>query len=365
MKFRFAVWIVLFLMAKGARASSEPGKVNCPSISWVRSALAYPISKNAFAHVKPGDPARRLLVSAKLWPRQCRGNEISWYLILRARELLGCDPRRTLALAEEAYRAAPRSVWVATIRARLRGSLSSAEDAAALDPNHFSAQLALISALLNEGQTERAAKALRKLNSQRIPGSRGLSARLSLAKDDARGALKEASAEGPVGLGGDVILPEATAGLDWPWIDPQVAALASAKLGRAKEAAQRLSGIPAGTLPELRAEVASHTKAAEQLMAAMARTVENAREEDEVRNEMAVSLARLRVIAGQPDLATALVSTNPRRLERVCIGLSELLWTAGLDKSKGAVVVDRLRAMCTPEALNAQPLTEPAECSID
>jgi hypothetical protein len=80
---------------------------------------------------------------------------------------------------------------------------------------------------------------------------------------------------------------------------------------------------------------------------------------------MAVSLARLRVIAGQPDLATALVSTNPRRLERFCIGLSELLWTAGLDKSKGAVVVDRLRAMCTPEALNAQPLTEPAECSID
>jgi tetratricopeptide (TPR) repeat protein len=364
MKFRFAVWMVLLLMAQGALASADLEKVNCPSISWARSALAYPISKNAFAHVKPGDPARKLLINAKLWPRQCPGDDISWYLILRARELLGCDPRRTLALAEEAYRAAPRSVWVATIRARLRGSLSSAEEAAALDPDHFSAQLALIWALLNEGQTERAAKVLRKLKSLRVPGSRGLSARLYLAKDDARGALKEAAAEGPVGSGGDIILPEATAGLDWPWIDPQVAALASAKLGRAKEAAQWLSGIPAGTLPELRAEVTSHTKTAEQLMDAMARTVENVREEDVVRDAMAVSLARLRVIAGQSVLATALVSTNPRRLERFCTSLSELLWTAGLDKSKDAVV-DRLRATCTPEAPNAQPLTEPAECRVD
>ena len=102
---------------------------------------------------------------------------------------------------------------------------------------------------------DRAAKALRKLKQSRTPGASGLSARLSLAKGDARAALKEAVAESPIGLGGDIILPEATAGLDWPWIDAQIAALANAKLGQARKAAQRLSGIPAGTLPESRAEV--------------------------------------------------------------------------------------------------------------
>ena len=61
----------------------------------------------------------------------------------------------------------------------------------------------------------------------------------------------------------------------------------------------------------------------------MAQTVDNAREEDVVRDEMAVSLARLRVIAGQPDLARVLVSANAKRSESFCTGLSELFWTAG------------------------------------
>ncbi len=357
MSWKVFTWAVLALLSRDTLASPE--KAFCPTITWAHSALAYPISKNAFAHVKPGDPARALLIKAKGWLQQCPSNDVAWYLILRARELLGCDPRQTLALAEQAHRALLRSVWAATIRARLLGSAAAAEEALAIDPDHVSAQLALASALLNEGQMDRAAKALRKLKQSRTPGASGLSARLSLAKGDARAALKEAVAESPIGLGGDIILPEATAGLDWPWIDAQIAALANAKLGQARKAAQRLSGIPAGTLPELRAEVARHTKVAEQVMDAMAQTVDNAREEDVVRDEMAVSLARLRVIAGQPDLARVLVSANAKRLESFCTGLSELFWTAGLEKG---TAFDELQNMCRINGPNAQPLTEPVEC---
>ena len=190
---------------------------------------------------------------------------------------------------------------------------------------------------------------------------KAMRARIYLLRHDVNRALREATSR-PLAIPElDMFMTEPTSGLDWPWLAPQVAALANAKLGRAEEGAHWLSGIPAGTLPELRAEVAGHSKAAEQLMDAMTRKVDNAREEGVVRDAMAVSLARLRVIAGQQDLAIALVNANAKRLEAFCVGLSELLWTAGLDQSKDAVV-DRLRATCTPKTPNARPVTEPVEC---
>ena len=96
---------------------------------------AYPISKNAFAHVKPGDPARALLIKAKGWLQQCPSNDVAWYLILRARELLGCDPRQTFALAKQAHRALLRSVWARPF-ARACSVPQRQPGALAIDPDH-------------------------------------------------------------------------------------------------------------------------------------------------------------------------------------------------------------------------------------
>jgi hypothetical protein len=275
--------------------------------------------------------------------------------------LLDCDPRGTLALAEQAHLAVPKSVWVATVRARLLGTVAAAEEAIALDPNHVPAQLALASALLNEKQVDRASVVLRRIGPDQDFESRGLKGRVHLLKNDARRALTEVTAEGE---GVDILRIEPTAGLDWPWIDFQVRALASAQLGKAKEAARWLAGFPAGSLKELREALEQHTKAAENLMKAMALLLEDSRDKGLPCDATAVTLARLRVLAGQTDLAVALVSANPDRLSAFCSGLSALLWTLGPAQSQSTASTDQLRAMCAPKSPNASPVTEPKECSI-
>jgi hypothetical protein len=255
-------------------------------------------------------------------------------------------------------------VWIATVRARLLGTVVAAEEAVALAPNHVPAQLALASALLNEKQVSKADTVVRRISRDQAFEARGLKGRVRLLKKDARRAMTEATAGNMVGLGADILGIEPTAGLDWPWIDIQVRALASAQLGKTKEAARWLAGFPAGTLKELRESVAQHAKAAEQLMNAMALLIEESDDKSVPRDAMAVSLARLRVIAGQIDLAVALVSANPERLTTFCTGLSELLWTLETTQSRPTVGADQLRAVCTPNNPHATPITESAECTI-
>jgi hypothetical protein len=263
----------------------------------------------------------------------------------------------------------PNSPWIATVRARLLGTVEAAEQANAFAFDDIPAQLALASALLNENRLELAAKVLRRFNSRDYPEAAALNARMYLLKNDAKRAVTEAMIGKPVAPDLDsfqvsVRRTEPTSGLDWPWIDAQVEALAKAQLGKADEGARRLGGIPVGTLKELREAVAQNTKAAEQLMNAMSRLIEDTRDKGVPRDEMAVSLARLRVIADQTDLAAALVSASPKRLTPFCTGLSSLLWTLGSIQSRPTAHADRLRAMCTPKSPNATPVTEPMECSI-
>jgi hypothetical protein len=362
MRGRLAVGtITLVLAVQGANVSVTAEEKVCLSIDWARSSLSFPLDNNAYYRVGLGGPARELLSEAKEWPKRCPTSDGSWYAILRARELLRCDPLRTLELVEQAHRLVPGSVWIATVRARLLSTVAAAEEAVALDPKHLPAQLALASALLNEKQADRAAKVLRHISAAKLPEAKDLKARMYLLKNNARRAAIEAMAGKPVGVGADIIRIEPTAGLDWPWIDVQVEALTSAELGKEREGVQSLGDVPVGTLKELREAAAAHSKAAERLMKAMARISEDSHEQDVVRDDMAVSLARLRVFAGQTDLAAALVGANSARLTAFCTGLSELLWTLG--PSQSASAAGQLRALCKSKNLNTTLLTEPIECS--
>lgn len=326
-----------------------------------RFSLAFPVAKDASARLRPGERARQALVRDMGLIETCAASEGNWYAILRARELLGCDPRRTLELAAQAQRAVPKSVWIATVRARLLGTVAAAEAALALDPGHVPAQLALAAALLNDKQTHRAAALLRTLPSDEPSEAAGLKGRVRLLANDPRRAATEATRENGVGAGGDALRIEPTAGLDWPWTAVQVRALASAQLGKAREAARWLVGVPVGTLGELREALEQHTKAAQQLMNAMALLIEDSRDLGVPRDAAAVALARLRVLAGQPDAAAALVSASPQRMSAFCTGLSVLLWSLGPGEPR--TQAEQLRALCTPKTPNAAPVTEPMACS--
>lgn len=365
MKTWLVVWGPMLVLTARTAFAEPPTKTEaCPTVTWARGDLTYPfpLAEQTVFHVKAGDPARKLLREAGDWPKRCASSEGSWYGILRARELLGCDPRRTLDLAEQASRNVGGSVWIATVRARLLGTVTAAEQAVALDPDHIPAQFALASALLDQGKLDWASKVLRKINVAKAPEVRALKARLYLLKNNARSALAEAKAGPSLGLDGDFLRVEPTSGLDWPWTREQVVALACARLGKASEAAKWLGMGPMGTLPELRGAVANHTKAGEQLMAAMERIVDNPREQDLVRDNTAVSLARLRVLADQPGSAILLVGANPKRRERFCAALAELLWTGGGDKG---AAFDELHDMCRIDGPNARPIIEPVECGLD
>ena len=366
MKTKLAILGVTFVLAaQGALASAVAEEESCLSINSAQRSLTFPWGiKEADILVGYGSPARKLLIKAKDWPKYCSSSEGSWYAILRARELLRCDPRRTLELAEQADRLVPRSPWIDTVRARLLGTVDAAERAEGHDRHHIPARLALASALLNEKKVNRAAEILRDIDSRKFPEAAELKGRLYLLKNDPKRALTEAMVGKPVAPDGDYFRVveygnEPTAGLDWPWIDAQVRSLAGAQLGKAREAARWLAAFPVGTLKELREALAQHTKAAEQLMSAMAMLIEDTRDKGLPRDSTAVTLARLRVLAGQTDQAVALVSSTPDRLTEFCTGLSEFLWILDLDKPQPASTHEQLRALC-----KGMPRTEPAECSL-
>jgi hypothetical protein len=122
MKGRLCV-AVLCLIA-GTRALAED--FACPDLDSARFSFAFPIAKNASTQFRPGDPARKSLMRAAARLKECATSEGNWYSILRARELLRCDPRGTLDLVDKARRLLPKSVAIATIRARVLGTSAAA-----------------------------------------------------------------------------------------------------------------------------------------------------------------------------------------------------------------------------------------------
>jgi hypothetical protein len=344
-------------MVSGALAQNA-GTV-CPTIDDARSALAFPVSKDAAMRFRPGDPARKVLARDQAQLKQCATSEGAWYAILRARELLGCDPRRTLDMVEQAQRLVPKSVSIATLRARLLSTATAAKEALALDPRYLPAQLALASALLDEGRLGEASAVLRKIDR---PEAKGLKARVRLAHREYRGALSELGQGGAYVLGGDIFLLEPNAGLRWPWNDDQVQALAQADLGKADYGARILFSDHVGTLPELRTAVAQRTKAAQRLMTAMGRLIDEARDVPESSAEMAVALARLRFVAGQIDEAVGLITVSPATRALFCATLPEFTWVLSAGGTQPVAESDRLQSVCSPDISQMKLPTEPPEC---
>jgi hypothetical protein len=321
--------------------------------------LAFSVSKDAAMRFRPGDPARKVLARDQTQLKQCATSEGAWYAILRARELLGCDPRRTLEMVDQAQRLVPKSVWIATLRARVLGTTNAAKEALALDPAYLPAQLALASALLDEGKLREASAVLRKID---YPEAKGLKARVRLDRREYRGALSELGQGGAYVLGGDIFLLEPNAGLRWPWNDDQVLGLAQAELGRADVGARILLSDHVGTLPELRTAVAQRTKSAQRLMTAMGRLIGESHDEPETSAEMVVALARLRFVAGQIDEAVRLITVSSTTRARFCATLPELIWVLSASGTRPVPQSDGLQSVCSPEISNMKLPTEPPEC---
>jgi hypothetical protein len=359
--------ITILLTGHGvASADSERLKdtTPCQTLDGARHSLAFPASKDASARYRPGDPARRTLPAAVRELRKCPTSEGTWYEILRARELLGCDPRRTLEFAERARQALPRSAAIATVRARLLGTLPAAKEAVALAPRYLPAELARVSALLDDGRIEEASAALNSSTLARTAEASGLRARLRLSRRDYRGALAELRRGGRPISGTDGILSEPTAGLHWPWNDGQVHALAEAEVGDANVGALQLTGTHVGTLPELRTAVAQSTKGAQRLMAAMARLLADKQQAPEAVVAMAVALARLKFIAGQVDAAASLIAATPQRTAHFCATLPEFTWLMSAGGTRPVPPLDKLQSLCTSRNSKEKALSEPSECDL-
>jgi hypothetical protein len=359
--------IAMVLAGHGA-ASADSERLEdiplCLTLDNAKYWLAFPVSKSASARYRPGDPARKELAQALRKLKTCATSEGDWYIILHARELLGCDPRRTLELAERARQALPKSVAIATVRARLLGTLSAAKEAVALDPGYVPAELALASALLDDGQIKEASAALSSGVLARSSEASGLRARLRLGRNDYRGALDELERGGRPVLGSDGVLSEPTAGLHWPWTNRQVEALAEAEVGNPNVGALQLTGTHVGTLPELRTAVAQKTKGAQKLMAAMGRLLADKQQSPEDIVAMAVALARLRFIAGQVDEAVNLISATPERKSHFCATLPEFTWVLSAGGTKPVPPIDKLQSLCISRDSRVKLVSEPSGCGL-
>jgi hypothetical protein len=353
--------IILTTHGRLGNAWAQEVGADCPTIEVARRTLAFPVSKDAAMRFREGDPAHKVLARDQARLKQCSTSEGAWYAILRARELLGCAPQRTLEMLDQAQRLVPRSVRIATLRARLLGTATAAKEALALDPAYLPAQLALASALLDEGRIQEASAILRRLD---YPEAKGLKARVRLSRREYRGAISELGQGGAYVLGGDIFLLEPNAGLRWPWNDDQVLALAYAELGKADAGARHLWGDHVGGLPELRAAVVQRSKAAQLLMAAMGRLIDESQDMPESRSEMAVALARLRYIAGQTDEALRIVTATPDVRARFCATLPEFSWVLSTGDTRPVPGIDKLEAVCSPSHSNAKAATEPPECLL-
>jgi hypothetical protein len=113
------------------------------------------------------------------------------YAASGARRADGPDPGAR-ALAEESLRKFPLSVRIATVAARLNGSIEAARRAVALDPDYAPARTALAAALAAKGETSAALASLAR--SSQSAAAFIVRARIKLSAGDANGAFAEAVA---------------------------------------------------------------------------------------------------------------------------------------------------------------------------
>ena len=177
---------------------------------------------------------RMLGYSALEGVKTCPDSARLWYLAVRSAEVLDGSPvfdnyGGTKAIAADASKHAPQSVQIATVVARLDGSVASAQKAYDLDHNYGPARNALALALSHEGS---AANALKLLEGRTGVEDHLARARILLrdnkptqAATEARTALKMRASPVEPTLGAD-ILREGN----------EILAFALLTMGRTKEA---------------------------------------------------------------------------------------------------------------------------------
>ena len=206
---------------------------------------------------------------------------------------------------------------------------------------------------MTAGDITAAAHILRPLKNERLVGLPEMRARLALKRRDWKSALAVKETDRPDPLL-DTFLSEPCSRELWPWLRPQISALASAEAGRPEKGATLLVSREAGSLPELRDAVVRGTKAGRALIQALAERVEKARESWD-RVDAATSLARLQVIGGQVDAAAATLHSHPEALASFCQYLPELLWHAPAVKDRPERIT-QIRGLCST--------TEEPACAI-
>lgn len=235
-------WLtVLLTMALGS-VSASAQVVNCAGVGEVfkgRLALSAGALDEDGAFALLGRAAEQDL-------RSCPDLELQRYYLARLAELgyAATGARRAeapapgaRALAEEAQRRHPLSARIATVVARLDGSVDAARRATALDPGYAPARTALAAALAAKGDTSAALAALGEAASSPSAAALIVRARIKLMAGDANGALADAQAAHNAAQKKE---PEPTPTRDILRDVEELLGLSSRALGKPLEARKRL-----------------------------------------------------------------------------------------------------------------------------
>jgi hypothetical protein len=195
--------------------------------------------------------------------RACPDLEPQRYYLARMAELGYAGARRAggptpeaRAFADESLRQHPHSVRIATVAARLDGSIEAAQRAVTLDPGYIPAQTALAAALAAKGDRSAALATLAAAGSGQSAAALSLRARIKLAAGDAGGALADALAAGNAAQKKQ---PEPTPGRDIVRDAEELLGLSSRALGKSAEAKkhlERAASLGSAAAREALAEIA-------------------------------------------------------------------------------------------------------------
>jgi hypothetical protein len=168
-----------------------------------RGQRLYARLEQAPTSAEPRGFVRTVLREATATLDDCRNDAAAWYVFLRSAELVAEFPLRIgdveikdlRAATDLGLQRAPRSVRVATVRARAWNTVDAAREAVALDPAYVPAQVALGSALMDHDPAAARAVLERVPDLDRVPGGFVLLARSRLLMGDLSGAIDAAGKE--------------------------------------------------------------------------------------------------------------------------------------------------------------------------
>ena len=233
---------IAVLLAAGGPARTDGGPGDCESTS---QELSKRLANTVIAMEPEGD-YHHIRQQASEALATCRQSEALSYLLLRADELANdAEPPDSEAAAERRRSmlslaaAFPKSVRIATIRARLEGTVEAARRATLIDQSYPPAQVALAAALLAAGDRDAALKVLEAVSDLGMTDDGfAVLAQVRLARGDLGGAIDAGKRE----MKGRALIRIEPGGRDRT---PTIAAnealgLALAAQGRVREAAPYL-----------------------------------------------------------------------------------------------------------------------------